>query len=780
MNAMRVIGQAVRRIEDPALLKGKARFVDDLDFPGTLHAAFVRSPHGHALIRSVDAALARAMPGVEAIMTIDDLRKILASDRLPLQFRVAKLPPDVTPFVLAREEVAYVGEAVAVVLASTRYQAEDAAAAVDVDYEVLPAISDCRKAIEPGAPQARNVRKTNVLLTLEQSYGDIDAAFAAAPHRATVNLKQHRGVAHSIEGRGALATFDANEDRLTLWSSTQLAHELRAFLMQMLQRDENQLRVVAPEVGGGFGTKFVMYPEEVVVATASLVLERPVKWIEDRREHFLAAVQERDQYWDIEVAFEADGRLRGVRGHMIHDNGAYTPQGTNLPYNASTALPGPYILPAYRLKVSIVETNKVPTMPVRGAGYPEGAFAMERVLDCIAAELGLDRADVRRRNLVKPEQLPYETPLKTRAGTAITLDSGDFPGCLDQALVAIDYPGFDVRQRAAKSAGRLLGMGIGIGAKGTGRGPFESGIVRVGRSGRVSVYTGAMPMGQGIKTALAQICAEQLGIEASDITVVAGDTSVIPYGQGGFASRQTVTAGSAVHMAAKAVREKAIDVAALLLETNAGDLVLREGRVEVAGAPGSGMTLREVAEAVAGVPGYALPGNFEPGLESTQSFLPSALTYGFGCHTVEVEVDPETLGVRILRYVIVNDSGRVINPLIVKGQLVGGAVHGIGNALLEWMAYGDDAQPLSTTLAEYTMATAMEVPSLEVIMSEHLSPLNPLGVKGVGEAGCVPAAAAVVSAVENALSSYGVRIAEYPMTPGRLHQWIKDAEKSRI
>ncbi len=780
MNAMRVIGQAVRRIEDPALLKGKARFVDDLDFPGTLHAAFVRSPHGHALIRSVDAALARAMPGVEAIMTIDDLRKILASDRLPLQFRAAKLPPDVTPFVLAREEVAYVGEAVAVVLASTRYQAEDAAAAVDVDYEVLPAISDCRKAIEPGAPQARNVRKTNVLLMLEQSYGDIDAAFAAAPHRATVNLKQHRGVAHSIEGRGALATFDANEDRLTLWSSTQLAHELRAFLMQMLQRDENQLRVVAPEVGGGFGTKFVMYPEEVVVATASLVLERPVKWIEDRREHFLAAVQERDQYWDIEVAFEADGRLRGVRGHMIHDNGAYTPQGTNLPYNASTALPGPYILPAYRLKVSIVETNKVPTMPVRGAGYPEGAFAMERVLDCIAAELGLDRADVRRRNLVKPEQLPYETPLKTRAGTAITLDSGDFPGCLDQALVAIDYPGFDVRQRAAKSAGRLLGMGIGIGAKGTGRGPFESGIVRVGRSGRVSVYTGAMPMGQGIKTALAQICAEQLGIEASDITVVAGDTSVIPYGQGGFASRQTVTAGSAVHMAAKAVREKAIDVAALLLETNAGDLVLREGRVEVAGAPGSGMTLREVAEAVAGVPGYALPGNFEPGLESTQSFLPSALTYGFGCHTVEVEVDPETLGVRILRYVIVNDSGRVINPLIVKGQLVGGAVHGIGNALLEWMAYGDDAQPLSTTLAEYTMATAMEVPSLEVIMSEHLSPLNPLGVKGVGEAGCVPAAAAVVSAVENALSSYGVRIAEYPMTPGRLHQWIKDAEKSRI
>ena len=773
MSGNRVIGQPVRRIEDAALLVGKARFVDDLDMPGTLHAAFVRSPHGHALIRGIDTAVARAAPGVAAVLTIDDMRRVLADDRLPLQFRAAKLPPDVTPFVLAREEVAYVGEAVAVVLAGSRYEAEDAAGLVAVEYEVLPAISDCRAASIPGSPQARLVRRSNVLLTLEQAYGDIEAAFAAAPHRASVNLKQHRGVAHSIEGRGALAAYDANEDRLTLWSSTQLAHELRAFLMQMLGRDENQLRVVAPEVGGGFGTKFVMYPEEVVVATACLLLQQPVKWIEDRREHFLAAVQERDQYWDLEVAFESDGRLRGVRGHMIHDNGAYTPQGTNLPYNASTALPGPYVLPAYALKVSIVETNKVPTMPVRGAGYPEGAFAMERVLDRIAGALGLDRAEVRRRNLVRPEQLPYVTPLKTRAGTAITLDSGDFPGCLDQALAAIDYAGFAARQRAAREAGRCLGIGIGIGAKGTGRGPFESGIVRVGRSGRVSVYTGAMPMGQGIKTALAQICAEQLGLETSEVSVIAGDTAVIPYGQGGFASRQTVTAGSAVHLAAKAVRDKAIDIAALLLETNAADLVVRDGRVEVAGAPGSGMSLREIAEAVAGVPGYALPGNFEPGLESTQSFLPSALTYGFGCHAVEVEVDEETLGVRIVRYVVVNDSGRVINPLIVKGQLVGGTVHGIGNALYEWMAYGEDAQPLSTTLAEYTMATAMEVPSLEVIMSEHPSPLNPLGVKGVGEAGCVPAAAAVVSAVEHALADRGVQIGEYPMTPGRMFGWLR-------
>ena len=773
-----VIGHPVKRIEDRALLEGSARFVDDLDAPDALHAAFVRSPHAHALIHGIDGSAARVLPGVHAVLTLADLKPVLTSERLPLQFRMAQLPPDVTPFVLAKDEVAYAGETVAVVLATSRYVAEDSAQLVAVDYEPLPAISDCRAALQPGAALSRRARKTNLLLTLKQSYGDIDAAFANASHRASINLKQHRGCAHSIEGRGALASYDANEDRLTLWSSTQLAHELRAFIMRLLRLDENQMRVVAPEVGGGFGAKFVMYPEEVVVAAAAMLTKCPVKWIEDRREHFLAAVQERDQYWDLEVAFEADGQLRGVRGHMIHDNGAYTPQGTNLPYNASTALPGPYLLPAYHLEVSVVETNKISTMPVRGAGYPEGAFAMERILDQIAAETGIDRADVRRRNLVKPEQLPYVTPLKTRAGTPVTLDSGDFPACLDQALAAIDYAGFPERQRAARESGRLLGIGIGIGTKGTGRGPFESGIVRIGRSGRISVYTGAMPMGQGIKTALAQICADELGVTAADVSVIAGDTNVIPYGLGGFASRQTVTAGSAVHLAAVAVRKQALKIASHLLETTPEDLVLRDGRVEVAGAPGSGMALVEIAEAVSGVPGYAMPGNFEPGLESTQSFLPSALTYGFGCHTVEVEIDPDTMGVRFVRYVVVNDSGRIINPMIVTGQIVGGTVHGIGNALLEWMAYGDDAQPLSTSLAEYLLPTATDVPNIEVILAEYPSPLNPLGVKGVGEAGCVPSTAAVVSAVENALAGFGIRIWEYPMTPSRLFALLSAARSN--
>jgi carbon-monoxide dehydrogenase large subunit len=608
---------------------------------------------------------------------------------------------------------------------------------------------------------------------IRQSYGDVAAAFAGALHRVGVSLKQHRGGAHSMEGRGVLASYDANEDRLTVWTSTQLAHEVRAFLMGLLRLDENQIRVVAPDVGGGFGTKFVMYSEEVAIAAAGLRLRRPIKWVEDRREHFLTAVQERDQYWELEAAFEANGTLRGIRGRMVHDQGAYTPQGINLPYNASTAVPGPYILPAYEIAVQVVETNKVATMPVRGAGYPEGAFAMERLLDAIARELDLDRAEVRRRNLVPAEKIPYLTPLKTRSGSAITIDSGDFPRCQQLVLDAVDYAGFPARQARARAEGRYLGIGIGNGVKGTGRGPFESGIVRVGRSGRISVYTGAMPMGQGIRTALAQICAEQFNVQPSSVTVIAGDTAVIPHGQGGFASRQTITAGSAVHMAAVVVREKVLAVAAHLLEASPHDLELKDGRIDVAGVPGSGMTLQAVAEALSGVPGYPLPGNFEPGLESLQNFIPGALTYGIGCHAVEVEVDADTCAVRILRYAVVNDSGRVINPMIVEGQIVGGVVHAIGNSLFEWMGYDDQAQPITTNFADYLLTTATELPNIEVTFAEYPSPLNPLGVKGVGETGCVPAAAAIISAIEHALSPFDIRIGEYPVTPTGLFKLLK-------
>jgi carbon-monoxide dehydrogenase large subunit len=424
----------------------------------------------------------------------------------------------------------------------------------------------------------------------------------------------------------------------------------------------------------------------------------------------------------------------------------------------------------------VAETNKVATMPVRGAGYPEGAFAMERLLDRIAEHLKLDRAEVRRRNLVTAEMMPHTSPLKTRSGAAVTLDSGDFPRCMQMALDAVDYAGFPARQAKARAEGRHLGLGIGNGVKGTGRGPFESGIVRIGRSGRISVYTGAMPMGQGIKTALAQICAEQFNVPPDEVTVMAGDTSIIPYGQGGFASRQTITAGSAVHMAAVAVREKTLAVAAHLLEAGVQDLELKDGHVEVVGTDRR-ISIRTVAETVSGVPGYAMPGGFEPGLESMQSFMTSSLTYGIGCHAVELEVDPDTLAVRILRYVVVNDSGRIINPLIVEGQIVGGVAHAIGNSLLEHMQYDAGANPLTTTLADYLLPGSMDVPNIEVTCVEYPSTINPIGVKGVGESGCVPAAGAIVSAIEDALKPFGVRIEEYPVTPARLHALMSKAHE---
>lgn len=768
-----VIGRAVRRLEDPALVRGQGRFLDDIDLPGLAHAAFLRSPLAHGRIRQIDAEAAKALPGVHAVLTLADLRPVLTADRLPLQFRSKELPPDITPFVLNEDEVAYVGETIALVIAESRAVAEDAVALIDLDIEELPAVADCRAALADDAPPVRLTRGTNVLVRLRQSYGDIGAGFAAAAHVLPLSLKLHRGAAHPIEGRGVVASYDRFADQLSVWSSTQLAHEARGFLMEMLGRDENGVRVVTPDVGGGFGAKYLFYPEEIAVAAATLLTGRSIKWVEDRREHFLAAIQERDQYWDIEAAIDAEGRLLAVRGRMVHDAGAYTPQGINLAYNASTAFPGPYVLPAYDLDVVAAETNMVPTIPVRGAGYPEGTFAMERLLDCVARRLGLDRAEVRRRNLVPATAMPYQTPMRSRSGSSITYDSGDFPAILAKALDLVDYAGFERRRAAAAAEGRRIGIGIACGIKGTGRGPYESGTVRIGRSGRVSVYTGAMPMGQGLKTAMAQICGEQLGVAPEDITVICGDTTTIPLGFGGFASRQTVTAGSSIHQAAVRVREKILRVSSELLEADPADLELVDGTVRVKGTDVS-LPLKAVAEAVTGAPGYSLPKGADPGLDASDHFMPSSLTYGMAVHAVEAEIDTGTGAVRLLRYVVVNDCGRAVNPMLVEGQIHGGVVHGIGNALFEWMGYDENAQPVTTTLAEYLMPTATEIPPIEVHLVEYPSPLNPLGVKGVGEAGTVPAPAAVISAIEDAVRDPGLTLAEIPLSPYRLFSLMRE------
>jgi carbon-monoxide dehydrogenase large subunit len=568
----------------------------------------------------------------------------------------------------------------------------------------------------------------------------------------------------SIEGRGVLA--DPRQG-LCVWSSTQMPNDVFNTLTDMLGLPDTAVRVITPDVGGGFGPKYCCYPEDVAIPAAALLLRRPLKWIEDRRETFVSSVQERDQYWSIEIAVDGRAKILGIRGRLVHDQGAYAPKAVNLPYNSATAMTGPYIVPAYAMEVVVAHTNKVPVSSVRGAGYPQAAFAMERMLDLVAVRMGLDRAEVRARNLIRPEQMPYTKKLKARSGAAMVYDSGDYPGCQAEALALAGWHHFPARQEAARRDGRYIGMGIANAVKGTGRGPFESGAVRVAGSGQVSVFTGATAMGQGLATALAQICGAELGVSPEQIEVVAGDTATSPLGLGGFASRQLVTAGSSVHLAARAVAAKAKRMASHVLQVAEDRLELLGGRVMVAGG-NAGMGLGDIARALRGAPGYAFPDDIEPGLSATMHWRTNALAYANACHVAEVEIDIETLATKILRYVALHDSGRQVNPMIVEGQIVGGITHGIGNALFEFMAYDAEAQPLTTTLADYLLAGAVETPHFETIYRQTASPINPLGVKGVGEAGTIPAAAALISAVENALSPFGVRLSRTPITPQHL------------
>ena len=767
-----MIGESVRRVEDPALLAGRGRFVDDIHLPGALAAAFVRSTHGHAAIRGIDGRAAARMPGVRAVYTLADVAPLLTTDKLSVALPSAAYRQAVDRPVLAGDEVRHVGEPIAVVVAEGRYPAEDAARRVEVEYEPLPAVADCRAALRPDAPPAHRGGAGNLIAAFTVAYGDHDRAFAEAACIVRAALWQHKGCGHAIECRGVVAAPDPVRDRLTLWSSTQTPHVARRMLVKLLGCDEEQVAVVAPDVGGGFGPKLVFYPEEVVVAVAAKLLGRPVKWIEDRREHFTATTQERDQYWDVEAAADAEGRLLAIRGEMIHDHGAYTARGLNLAHNAATILPGPYRLPAYRLDVRMALTNKVPTTPVRGAGHPQGAFAMERLLDAIARELRLDRAEVRRRNLIAAAEMPFARPIANRGGAPIVLDSGDYPASLAAALSAAGYDGFAARRERSRAAGRHIGIGVANCIKGSGRGPFETAIVRIGPSGRIAVLTGAVAIGQGTHTMLAQVCAGHFGVAPEAVKVVSGDTSAVAMGIGASASRQAVNAGASVDAAATELVGKVKAAAAHLLEAPAADLELADGRVRVKGVPDLSVGLGEIADSLAGAPGYPLPGGMAPGLEASANPVFDAMTYPNGAHVVEVEVDVETGGVEILRYVVVSDCGRVINPMMVDGQLAGGAAHGVGNALLEWMGFDDAGQPLTATFAEYLLPGALDVPRFELHSRETPTDHNRLGVKGVGENGAIPAAAAIVSAVEDALAPFGVRIAETPITPQRIVELI--------
>jgi carbon-monoxide dehydrogenase large subunit len=765
MSRLQRVGARLPRLEDGPLLQGKGRYVDDLPAPNALHAAFVRSPHAHAALNVIDPAAALAMPGVHAVITLADLAPVIVQGRMPLGFRSSKLPPTVTPHILADQDVAFVGQPVAIVLADSRYLAEDAAGAVDIDYTPLPALVDCRDAVKPNPPAVRADHPAAILTQFTVGYGDTETAFAQAAVTVKQSLWQHRGGAHSIEGRGILVRTDES-GAITVWSSTQMPHELYYMAAAIVGLDENDLRVITPEVGGGFGAKYAVYPEELSIIAASRLVGRDIKWVEDRREHFTGSIQERDQYWTIEMALDADGRIRGVRGDMIHDQGAYTLQDINVAYNAATAMPGPYVVPTYHLAVTVAQTNKTPVLTVRGAGYPQACFAMERLADAAAAALNMDRAEFRRRNLIPPDKMPYEKPLKARSGAAIWYDCGDYPAAQDEAVAAADWANFPARQAAARAEGRYLGIGIAHGVKGTGRGPFESGLVRIAPSGRVTVFTGAAVMGQGLQTALAQIAADQLGVDPAMITVTAGDTRDIKLGLGGFGSRQLVMAGSSVKIASQAVADKLKKLASHLLEASEADLELSDGHVHVVGTPPhAGKSLAHLANILRGSPGAGLPHGVEPGSDAAINFRSDGLAYANVCHIAEVEADPETGAVRLLNYVSMQDSGILINPMIVDGQVFGSIAHGIGNAMFEWMGYDAEGQPVTTDLGAYLLPTATEMPRMTSLYKQTPSPMNPLGAKGVGEVSIVPVAAAVISAIENALEPFGVRLAQAPVDP---------------
>jgi carbon-monoxide dehydrogenase large subunit len=571
-----------------------------------------------------------------------------------------------------------------------------------------------------------------------------------------------------MECRGVVADFAPRRGGLTLWSSTQTPHLEKRVLAQLLGVNPETIRVVAPDVGGGFGPKAIFYGEDAAVAAAAMRLKCPIKWIEDRREHFLATTQERDQYWSLQVALDASGKLLGIRGTMLHDSGAYLPWGVVLPYIAATTVPGPYVLPAYALDVTVAYTNKVPTTPVRGAGRPQAVFAMERLIDHAARELGLDPAEIRRRNLIGPSQMPYPVGLMFRDGKPVVYDSGDYPATFDKALALSRYSDFPRRQKEARARGHHIGIGIGSYVEGTGLGPFEGVTVRVLDDGRILVQSGAAPQGQGHKTMLQQVVAQELGVAMDGITVTLGDTAAIAMGVGTFASRITANAAPSALMASQVVRKKLLELAARALGTEIADLQLDDGKVEVKSGNRRALGFAELARMAQGFPGFSLAPGETPGLEHTAYFTPPQAAYCNGTHVVEVEVDVETGAVRILNYAVAHDSGRLINPLIVEGQIQGGVAHGIGNALLEFMAYDSGAQPMTVSFADYLLPGACDVPNIRAAHLQTPSPLNPLGVKGAGEGGTIPAAAAIVAAIENALEPFGVKLTESPITPARI------------
>lgn len=764
--ARTLIGAPVERVEDDRLLRGGGRYIDDIVLPGMAHAAFVRSEHAHARLRSIDTSAARHLDGVVAVFTTDDFPQHSRDRRMPQTAPIPALTASIsTMHALATEEVCFVGEPIAIVIAESRAVAEDAAALVSVDYEILPALVDPRAALAPGAARVHARAPDNLAGKLVAKYGELEAAFAGAARVIELSVASHRGGGHSIEGRGAIASVEAHSGKITLWSSTQLPHTVRRFLAAHLGLEEPLVRVVAPDVGGGFGPKGIFYAEELAVVLAARALGQPVKWVEDRREHFLASVQQRDQIWNLQIAADAEGTVLGVRARGVHDCGAYLLYGLLLPLNTVLQFPGPYRWASLDVELDCVFTNLTPTSPVRGAGRPYGNFVMERAMDAVARELGLDRAAVRARNMIPAGAYPYATGLRNPAGVPIVYDSGSNHACLAKLLGAANWAGFRQQQQAARQQGRCIGLGIASYAEDGGIPPFEGATVRILASGTVLVHSGAASQGQGHATVFAQICSEILTIPLARVVTEAGDTDVIPRGVGTLGSRIAVTAGSSVARAAESVRAKALAFASAHLGVSAESLELIDGAVVARDDPTRRMALAEIAALLNGTTAVPVRPGFEPGLEATAFVTVPAPTYSNGSVAIAVEVDVDTGAVRVSDCWFVHDCGRMLNPLIVEGQILGGIVHGLGNALFERMVFDTQGQPLSTNYGEYLLPSATESPRFHLSHIETPSPRNPLGVKGVGESGTIPIAAAVLSALEDALSPYRAVFNRHPVSP---------------
>jgi aerobic carbon-monoxide dehydrogenase large subunit len=765
-------GAAVKRREDPRFLRGEGRFVDDVVVPGMLHAAFLRSPHAHARIVSIDTTAAATAPGVARVLTFRDLERWMKP--LPLfgavpaglaavvKFEIRQAPQ----WALCRDRARYVGEIVAMVVADSPERAEDAVDLIRVEWDLLPPVVDMTRAAEPSAPLIHAEWGNNVGIGFTHSIGDAERAFSGADVTVGETFHIQRYVGMPLENRGVVAAWDRRDGTMTTWNSTQVSHFVQQGLTGVLGLPPHKIRVIAPDLGGGFGTKASGYAEDALIPIAAMALGRPVKWIESRREHMSGAAHARHQVHAISLAANRDGTILAVRDRIWLDLGAYNVWGVVLPYNTVAHLIGPHRIKNMRVDVQAVVTNKTPNAPYRGAGRPETVFAMDRIVDCLARELQMDPAEIRRRNYIRPEELPYDFGMPYRDGNPLVYDTGDFPEALEKALEAAGYRQFRAEQPALRARGIHRGIGISGYVEGTAIGPYEGATVKLDLAGRVLVATGAINSGQGHETSFAQIAADALDVPLDWVTVVGGDTAAVPFGVGTFASRSAVTAGNSIADACREVRTKLTRAAAALLEAAPGDIEIEDGRIFVKGSPGSAVDLARVVQA--SIPTFAKPGVASPDFEASAYHHVPTVTYASAVHVAQVEVDPATGHVRLLRYVVAHDCGRVINPTIVEGQVHGGVAQGIGGALFEEMVYDETGQLLTGSLMDYAVPKADDLPLIETVHLEFPSPRNPLGVKGLGEGGAISPPAAIANAIEDALAPFGVRVTETPVTAARI------------